>query len=177
MSKRIDVLSITFLGLLLAVTGCGDGGSNRLPVPPPAPPPQGIDLSGIVSDGPVEDGWIYLFAAADVSDALNAANAAEDRLEALNDSGPLAVVNRDPADEDSFEISVPGERAGEVVFVIFEGTDAVDQEFGDAPANLESVVILGAAGTTQRVNLSLHATLISQRVRAGWVLSRIPQSR
>ncbi len=169
MSKRIDVLSITFLGLLLAVTGCGDGGSNRLPIPPPAPPPQGIVLSGIVSDGPVEDGWIYLFAAADVNDALSAANAAEDRLEALNDSGPLAVFNRDPADEDSFEISVPGERAGEVVFVIFEGTDAVDQEFGDAPANLESVVILGAAGTTQRVNLSLHATLISQRVRAGLV--------
>ncbi|MCZ6643096.1 MAG: hypothetical protein O7F71_16080 [Gammaproteobacteria bacterium] len=167
MSKRIDVLSITFLGLLLAVAGCGDGGSNRLPVPPPAAPPQGIILNGIVSDGPVEDGWIYLFAAANVNDALSAANAAEDRLEALNDAGPLAVFNRDPADEDSFEISVPGERAGEVVFVIFEGTDAIDQEFGDAPANLESVVILGAAGTTQRVNLSLHATLISQRVRAG----------
>jgi len=170
MSRCINILSITFLGLLLTVAGCGGGGgSNRSAVqPPPAvSAPEAIVLSGIVSDGPVEDGSIYVFAADNVNDALSAADAAEDRIAALNDSGPLAVLNRGSADEDSFEISVPGERAGEIVFVIFDNTDAVDQEFGDTPANLESVVVLGAEGSTQRVNLSLHATLISQQVRAG----------
>ncbi|MCZ6856166.1 MAG: hypothetical protein O7G86_19790, partial [Gammaproteobacteria bacterium] len=169
MKKRIDVLSITFLGLLLAIAGCGGGGSNRQPVQPetPAPAPQAIVLTGVVSDSPIAGGSIYLFAADDVNDALSAANAAEDRIGALNDSAPLAVLNRDTADEDGYEISVPGERAGEVVFIIFDSTDADDEEFGDTPANLESVTILGAEGTTQRVNLSLHATLISQQVRAG----------
>ena len=151
---------MTFLGMLLTVAGCGGGGgSNRSAVQPlPAMSgPQAIGLSGIVSDGPVESGSIYVFAADNVNDALSTAAAAEDRIAALNDSGPLAVLNRGSADEDRFEISVPGERAGEIVFAIFDNTDAVDQEFGDTPANLESVIVLGAEGSTQRVNLSLHA--------------------
>ncbi|MCH8141489.1 MAG: hypothetical protein IH908_07825, partial [Proteobacteria bacterium] len=167
MNKHINILSVTFLGLLLTVAGCGDGGSNRPAAPAPVAPPQAIVLSGIVSDGPVEGGSIYVFAEDTVTDALSDADAAADRAASLDDSGPLAVLNRDPADEESFEISLPGELAADMVFVIFDSTNAVDQEFGDTPVNLESVVMLGAAGTTQRVNLSLHATLISQQVRAG----------
>lgn len=167
MNKHINILSVTFLGLLLTVAGCGDGGSNRPAAPAPVAPPQAIVLSGIVSDGPVEGGSIYVFAEDTVNDALSDADAAADRAASLDDSGPLAVLNRDPADEESFEISLPGELAADMVFVIFDSTNAVDQEFGDTPVNLESVVMLGAAGTTQRVNLSLHATLISQQVRAG----------
>ncbi len=167
MNKHFNILSITFLGLLLTVAGCGDGGSNRQAVSGAAAPPQAIVLSGIVSDGPVEGGSIYVFAEDTVNDALSAADAAADRAASLDDSGPLAVLNRDPADEDSFEISLPGELAADMVFLVFDSTSAVDQEFGDTPVNLESVVMLGAAGITQRVNLSLHATLISQQVRAG----------
>ena len=52
------------------------------------------------------------------------------------------------------------------MFLVFDNTDAEDEAFKDTPANLESVVMLGAAGSVQRVNVSLQTTLIAQQVRA-----------
>ncbi|MFB3107094.1 MAG: hypothetical protein ACE1ZA_19530, partial [Pseudomonadales bacterium] len=169
MKNRNGILFTALLSMLITIAGCGDSGGGSTPLAPPAaaPAPQEIALSGVVSDGPVEGGWIYAFSAADINEVLSAANAADDRLAVLDDSSPIAVLERNASLEDGFQLMVPGELAGDVVFVVFDSTDARDEEFGDQPANLEAVVVLGAEGTRQRVNLSLHATLISQAVRAG----------
>jgi hypothetical protein len=77
-----------------------------------------------------------------------------------------AAFTRDTADEDQFAIDVAGSLAGRVMFLVFDSTDAEDLENGDTPPFLESVATLGAAGSTQRVNISLHTTMIAQQVRA-----------
>ena len=169
MKNRNGILCTALLSLLLTIAGCGGGGSSNRPpaTPVAAPVPAEIALSGVVSDGPVVGGWIFVFNAEDVNAVLSAANAAQDRRAELMASAPIAVLERRESHEDGFQLMLPGGLAGEVVFVVFDATDAEDQEFADTPPGLEAVVILGEPDTRQRVNLSLHATLISQQVRAG----------
>ena len=141
MSSRFGFLSVVFFAWFVAAAGCGggDNGSPPLvpPPPPPPPAPAAIVLDGIVSDSPVVAGWIYVFSSADVNAVLDDANAAEDRRSALGDANPIVVLQRDAGDEDSFEFEVPGGRAGEVVFLIFDNADA--QDFFDI------VTVFGAA--------------------------------
>ena len=153
------------VGAPLAIAACG-GGHSPAPAPPPPPPASPVTVNGVVSDGPVEGGMIFVFGADRVQGALEAVTPDGNRQATLAGANPLASVQRDGEDEDRFEIAVPGERAGEPVFLLFDNAGAEDQAFGDAPPNLESVAILDDAGATQRLNLTLHTTLISQYVRA-----------
>ena len=154
------------VGVPLAIAACG-GGNSPAPAPPPPPPPASpVTINGVVSDGPVEGGMIWVFGADQVQGALEAVTPDGSRQAALAGANPLASVQRDAEDGDRFEIEVPGDRAGEAVFLLFDNAGAEDQAFGDSPPNLESVAILDDAGATQRLNLTLHTTLISQYVRA-----------
>lgn len=162
------------LCMLLIISGAALGltaacsSSNTPPVTPPAPPPPPAPLTihGVVTDGPVFGGTLFAFAAADVQSALDSVDPDGDRLAALNAASPIAAVARDPADEDQYLYIVPAEYANTPIFFIFDNTDAEDDTFKDTPANLESVVMLGAAGTVHRVNISMQTTLIARQVRA-----------
>jgi hypothetical protein len=154
------------LAVLLSACGGGGGGDGDDDGNTPPPAPETVTLSGVVSDGPVSGGAIFVFAADDVQAALDAAADAEDRHAALADAGPLVVLERDPADEGSFALDVPGEQAGAAVFLVFDNADAEDLEFRDTPPNLESVTVLGEVGATQRVNVTPHTTAIAAQVRA-----------
>ena len=156
------------LAILLALAGCGGGGGDDDGDDGQNPPPaeESVTLDGIVSDGPVSGGTIFVFAPDQVQAALEAAESAENRAAALADADPLATLERDPGDADHFTISVPDEQEDAAVFVVFDSEGAEDEELRDVPPNLESVVILGAAGTTQRLNITTHTTLIAQLVRA-----------
>lgn len=142
--------------------------SNAPPVTPPAPPPPPapLTIAGVVTDGPVFGGTLFAFAAADVQAALDSVDPDGDRLAALNAASAIGAVTRDPADEDQYLFIVPAEFSNTPVFFVFDNTDAQDDTFKDTPANLESVVMLGAAGTVHRVNISMQTTLIAQQVRA-----------
>jgi hypothetical protein len=153
------------LGVALSLTACG-GDSDDDDNPPPPLAPAAVTLSGIVSDGPVSGGAIFVFAADAVQAALDAVQPGGDRHAALAGAQPLAVLQRDTADEAQFEIDVPGEHAGAAVFLVFDNADAEDEEFRDTPPNLESLTVLGDAGATQRLNVTPHTTLIAQQVRA-----------
>jgi len=158
------------LCMLLIISGAAIGfaacssGNNAPPAPPPSPAP--LTITGVVTDGPVFGGTLFVFAAADVQAALDSVDPDGDRLAALNAAPAIGAVTRDPADEDQYLFIVPAEFANTPVFFIFDNTDAEDDSFKDTPANLESVVMLGAAGTVQRVNISMQTTLIAQQVRA-----------
>jgi len=120
----------------------------------------------VVTDGPVFGGSLFYFAAADVQAALDSVDPNGERLDALNAAPSIVALTRDPADEDQFSVAVPNAQAGLPVFLVFDNTDAEDDAFKDTPANLESVAILGAAGSSQRINVSMQSTLIAQQVRA-----------
>ena len=161
------------LCMLLIISGAAIGfaacsSSNAPPVTPPAPPPPPapLTIAGVVTDGPVFGGTLFAFVAADVQAALDSVDPDGDRLAALNAASAIGAVTRDPAEEDQYLLIVPAEFANTVVFFVFDNTDAEDDTFKDTPANLESVVMLGAAGTVHRVNISLQTTLIAQQVRA-----------
>ncbi|MDA0680124.1 MAG: hypothetical protein O2880_07295 [Proteobacteria bacterium] len=158
-------LSPLLSGAVIGLSACG-GGSNPIASPPPPPPPTTIALSGVVTDGPVFGGTLFVFDAAEVQDALDSVDPAGDRLDALNAATSIADLTRDPADEDQFALTVPNALAATPVFIVFDNTDAVDDTFKDTLANLESVVVLGSAGSVQRLNISLQTTLIAQQVRA-----------
>jgi hypothetical protein len=164
--RRLCMLLI-ITGAAVGLAACG-GSSNAPAVSPPAPPPPPAPLTihGVVTDGPVFGGTLFAFAAADVQAALDSVDPDGDRLAALNAASPIAAVPRDPADEDQFLYIVPAEFSNTPIFFIFDNTDAEDDTFKDTPANLESVVMLGAAGAVQRVNISMQTTLIAQQVRA-----------
>ena len=143
----------------LFLASCGDSNSNLVtPVPPPPPPPADIGVEGNVFDGPVSGGTLFVFAAADVNAALEAAAEAEDRAAALSAAGPLLELARDEADADSYAIAVSGDLADQALFLIFDSADAEDAEFGDQPPNLEAVAMTGDAGSTLRVNITPHTT-------------------
>ena len=162
--RTLFIISSAVLGLTAACSS----GSNAPAVSPPAPPPPPAPLtvSGVVTDGPVFGGTLFAFAAADVQAALDSVDPNGDRLAALNAATAIGAITRDPADEDQYLFIVPAEFANTPVFFVFDNTDAEDDAFKDTPANLESVVMLGAAGSVQRVNISMQTTLIAQQVRA-----------
>ncbi len=158
------------LGLLVAagVVACGGSSSSAPPAPPPPPPPPpaALAIAGVVTDGPVSGGTLFVFSAEQVLPALASIDPAGDRLAALNAAASVASVARDPADGDQFSLSVPGDFANEPLFFVFDNTGADDEAFSDSPPNLESVAMAGAAGSSQRVNVSLQTTLIARQVRA-----------
>lgn len=149
------------LACALVLAACGDSDQDDAPAPPAA-----VLLNGTVSDGPVTGGTVFVFTADQVQDALDSIDSGGDRPAALEAAGPIATLARDPADGDQFELSVPGEHAGTAVFLVFDNTDAEDESRSDTPPNLESVAVLDAAGSQQRINLSLQTTLIGWQVRA-----------
>lgn len=161
--KTFVVMPVLLVAATFLLGGCGssDGGFTT-----PPPPPAAINVGGIVSDPAVLGGTVFVFDAAAVQAALAEADASEDRLAALAAASPIATLTRDPADGDQFTLEVDGELAGTAVFLIFDNTDAEDEVFGDTPPNLASVVILGDAGTTQTVNLSMQTTLVASMVLA-----------
>jgi hypothetical protein len=160
----------TLLFLISATTfgfaGCSDSNAPFTPQSAPPPPPAPLTLHGVVTDGPVFGGTIFVFAAADVQAALDSVDPGGDRLDALNAASAIGSITRDPADEDQYLFIVPPEFANQPVFFVFDNADAEDDTFKDTPANLESVIVLGDAGAVQRVNISMQTTLIAQQVRA-----------
>jgi hypothetical protein len=153
------------LGLASGVVGCSDS-NNAPPVsPPPPPPPAPLTVGGVVSDGAVVGGSLFLFLPEDVQAALDSIDPAGDRLAALTAASAVTSLTRDPADEATYLVTVDNANASRPVFLVFDNTDAEDETFGDTPANLESVVVLGDAGSAHRVNVSLQTTLIAQQVR------------
>lgn len=165
---RRSCLFVFGVGIAFGVAACGGSGSSVFvpPTPPPPPPPTTLTIGGVVTDGPVIGGTIILFAAADVQAALDSVDPAGDRLAALSAAASIDLLTRDPVDEDQWSMTVSADLANTPVFVVFDNADAEDDEFKDTPANLESVVMLGSAGSNQRLNVSLQTTLIAYQVRA-----------
>jgi len=146
--------------ILLGLSACSS--SN----PPPQQQqqlPAPIGLDGVVSDGPVAGGTIYVLAPQRLLELFSALAPGDELHDALMAGSGVGVV-RDVADEDQYEITVPSSLSGSVVFLVFDRTDAEDLEFGDEPPYLMSIAVLGSAGSTQRVNITLHTTLIAQQI-------------
>ena len=154
----------TWLASLLVLGLAACTSSNNAPIAAPTPP-AAVTVSGVVTDGPVIGGTIFVFSGDQVLAAMAGIDPAGDRLADLTAAASIATLTRDPADVDQFSISVPGEFAGTAAFLIFDNTDAEDDTYKDTPPNLESVAVLGAAGSAQRINLSMQTTLITQLVR------------
>lgn len=154
------ILSFAVMASAVVLAGCGSDSHVSQTTP------AALAITGVVSDGPVFGGTVFVFAAADVQAALDSVDPDGDRLAALQAAPSIASLTRDPADEDQYRFSVPAEFANSPVFLVFDNTDAEDDAFKDTPPNLESVVMLGAAGSTQRVNVSMQTTLIARQVRA-----------
>lgn len=169
-------ISKRFVGFIAATLALGTlgacGGSSNSPLAPPPPPPPPpppvttIQVTGSVYDGPVEGGTLFVFAAADVNAAIEAAADAPDRAAALSGAGPILELARDSADSESYSLIVPEDQAGAALFFIFDSEGAEDQAFADQPFNLEAVAVAGAAGSQMTVNLTPHTTLNSIQVRA-----------
>jgi len=158
--------SLLAVWIAAGLAGCGNSSNPAAPpLPPPPPPPTSMNVTGVVTDGPVSGGSLFLFAAADVQGALDSIDPGGERLAGLNAAPAIVSLTRNPADGDQYTLTVPAERANQAAFLIFDNTDAEDAAFADTPPNLESVAILGDAGTVQRVNVSLQTTLIAQLVR------------
>jgi len=152
----------TMAALVLAACGGGDNDSSRAPSPePPAP----VAVRGIVSDGPVAGGSLFVFTAREVIAAMAAAAGADDRRAALAGAAPVLTVARQPNDGDAFAFEVSGELGGQALFLVLDNTDAEDVEFRDTPPNMESIAILRGFGA-QTVNVSPHTTAIARIVRA-----------
>ena len=164
----MNIRNTTILAILASagIAACSSSSNTPASPPPPPPPPATMTLSGVVSDGPVLGGALFAFLPEDVQTTLDSIDPAGDRLMALQAAPAIATLSRDPADGASYLLSVDNAQAGRPVFLVFDNTDAEDDTFADTPANLESVVVLGAAGSTIRVNVSLQTTLIAQQVRA-----------
>ena len=165
--NRIRILLLG-LSIFVGLAACSSS-NNPAPVsppPPPPPPPTTVTMNGVVTDGPVSGGTLFAFLPEEVQAALDSVDPAGDRLAALTGANSIVTLTRDSADGDQYEIVVQEAQANSPVFLVFDNTDAEDEAFKDTPANLESVVMLGAAGSVQRVNVSLQTTLIAQQVRA-----------
>ena len=140
--------------------------SSNAPIATPRPPALAVlTVSGVVTDGPVIGGTIFVFTADQVLAALANVDPDGDRLAHLTAADSIARLTRDESDGSQYSILIPNEFAGLAAFMIFDNTDAEDDDFKDTPPNLESVTRLGDANTSQRVNLSLQTTLVTQLVR------------
>lgn len=167
-SRNSRSLRVFLIGAAIAALAACSSDSSPPPVvqPPPPPAPAPLSIVGVVTDGPVFGGAIFVFTAGDVQAALDSVDPAGDRLEALNAATSITRIIRDPLDEDQYFLVVPPEFANMAVFFIFDNADAEDDAFKDTPANLESVEMLGDAGSIHRINISMQTTLIAQQVRA-----------
>ncbi len=157
------------LAIVLALVACGGNGGGTPAATPSLPTPTTpttIAITGWIQDGPVTGGTIYVFTAAEISTALNAADSASDRALALADASPIATMTRAAADEDSYTIDVPAEHGGSAVYIVFDNAGATDGTFGDEPLNMESVVLLEDAGSTARANITPQTSMIATQVRA-----------
>jgi hypothetical protein len=88
---------------VLMLAACG-GGGGRVGGAPAAQPPAPIAISGVVSDGPVTGGSLFVFTASQVVAAMAAAESAADRRARSGDESVLTLA-RDPADGDRFAFS------------------------------------------------------------------------
>lgn len=161
-TDRTIAINIVLGTTLLAITACSS--SNNSPRPQPQPPAS-IGLDGVVSDGPVAGGTIYAMSPEQLAAGL--ADVAPG--DALHDSLTTSNVighPRNVSDADQYSIDVPAQLAGRVVFLIFDREGAEDLEFGDTPPYLMSVAVLGDAGARQRVNISLHTSIVGQQLWA-----------
>jgi hypothetical protein len=148
---------------VLGLTACGgDDKTSGVQNPPPAAP---VAITGIVSDGPVVGGTLFVFTAREIGAAMTAAGGADDRHAALAAAAPVLGVARGPNDGDAFTFELPGDLSGQAVFLVFDNMEAEDEEFRDTPPNMESVAVLRGAGP-QTVNISPHTTAMAQIVRA-----------
>ena len=160
----------TFISLCAIVTllnGCGGsgGGSNPAPVISEPTTPASVTLSGVVFDGPVSGGSLYVFSADTVQAALDSAADADDRQAALDDSNPIVSAVLGESEDGAYSLSLSGDLAGQSVFLVFDNTGAEDLTFRDTPFNLESVTVLGVAGSTNRVNVTPQTSIVATQVR------------
>lgn len=165
---RCSRRSFGLLLTLVLVTGlgaCSSSSNAPIATPPPPTPLAAVTVSGVVSDGPVIGGTVFVFTADQVVAAFAGIDPDGDRLADLTAADSIATLIRDPADGAQYSISIPGEFASNAAFMIFDNTDAEDDAYKDTPPNLESIVILGVPGLSQRVNLSMQTTLVTQLVR------------
>ena len=163
-SRRSYGLLLTLV-LVTGLGACSSSSNAPIATPPPPTPLAAVTVSGVVSDGPVIGGTVFVFTANQVVAAFAGIDPDGDRLADLTAADSIATLIRDPADGDQYSISIPGEFASAAAFMIFDNTDAEDDAYKDTPPNLESIAILGAPGLSQRVNLSLQTTLVTQLVR------------
>lgn len=165
-AARRQIIAVTGFGISIFLAACSNSSNPLVTPPPPPPPPAGITVSGVVTDGPVTGGSLFLFAPEQVLLALNSVDPAGDRAAALGSATNIGMLTRDPTSADQYSLEVAGDNSGRPVFIVFDNVDAEDGTFMDTPANLESVLVLGAAGSSQRANVSLQSTLIARQVRA-----------
>ena len=163
-SRRSYGLLLTVI-LVIGLGACSSSGNAPIATPPPPTPLAAVTVSGVVTDGPVVGGTVFVFTADQVLAAFAGIDPDGDRLADLIAADSIATLTRDPADGDQYSISIPGEFASTAAFMIFDNTDAEDDAYGDTPPNLESIAILGVPGISQRVNLSMQTTLVTQLVR------------
>ena len=159
--------SLFTIWLLAGLYSCGGGGGSSNPnLPTVTAVLESITITGTIMDGPVTGGRYFVFDADDINTALELANSAEDRASALQDAAPLASAVRSETDGDAFSIEIPGINADRPVFIVFDSTGAVDETFGDQPVDMETVLVLGAAGSTATANITPHTSMIATQVRA-----------
>jgi hypothetical protein len=163
-SRRSYGLLLTLV-LVIGLGACSSSSNAPVATPPPPTPLAAVTVSGVVTDGPVAGGTVFVFTADQVLAAFAGIDPDGDRLADLTAADSIATVIRDPADGDQFSISIPGEFASTAAFMIFDNTDAEDDTYKDTPPNLESIAVLGVPGLSQRVNLSMQTTLVTQLVR------------
>ncbi len=165
------ILRLTAFTLITLVMGCGGsgGGFSAPAVTPPAPPtpdPEPVTLSGLVLDGPVSGGTLFIFASDGVTAALQSASEAEDRSAALESAEPVSTITLEESEDGAYQLQLPASLSGSAVFILFDNSDAEDLTFGDTPFNLESVVVLGGAGSNQTVHITPQTSMLARQVRA-----------
>ena len=96
-------------GLIVFGLGACSSSSNAPTATPP--PPAAVNISGVVTDGPVIGGTIFVFGGDQVLAAMAGIDPAGDRLADLTAADSIVTLTRDPADGDQFSISIPGEFA------------------------------------------------------------------
>jgi hypothetical protein len=167
MRLNLKVIGIVTLTLLAA---CGDSNDKSAAPAVVIPPPEDIAISGVVMDGPVSGGRVYVFGANDVQPILDAAEDADDRGASLGGADPIDTAT--PGEDGSYSLTVPGTLAdGTVMSIVFDNADAEDMTFGDTPFNMESVVVTGAAGGQLRANVTPQSSVVARQVRSALPLS------
>lgn len=161
-NDRTIATTIVLSAALLAITACSSRSDSFTPQPQL---PASIGLDGVVSDGPVVGGTIYAMSPEQLAAGLADVVPGDELHDALTTSNVVGHP-RDPGDADQYSIDVPARLARRVVFLILDREGAEDLEFGDTPPYLMSIAVLGDAGSRQRVNISLHTSIVAQQLWA-----------